>query len=400
MPFAETQVMDQRQRFVHDAHCSLMSFSELCRHYGISRRTGYKWLERWVTSGPEGLQDRTSRPRSSPVATSAEVVEAILEVRRKHTDFGAKKVTWYLQRHRRDLQLPSLTTIHNILHRHGLVPERRKRVRRWHPGRPTTEALHPNTLWSMDFKGQFRTRDGRYCYPLTVQDVHSRFVLACQGKLDVSLEGVRPVFVQLFQEHGLPERIRSDNGAPFASSALGRLSQLSVWFIRLGIIPELIEPSSPQQNGKHENMHLVLKRQATRPPQANLGAQQRVLNKFRHEYNWVRPHEALNGALPSDLYRASPRPYPRRLEPIIYPEHFEVRRVSTNGGIKWFDQWVNVSHLLGEQYIGMEEVDAGIFDVYFGPVWLGRFIESKLRIIDNQGRHKRRKDDNNSRAEL
>ncbi|HUE84894.1 MAG TPA: integrase core domain-containing protein [Vicinamibacterales bacterium] len=157
-------------------------------------------------------------------------------------------------------------------------------------------------------------------------------------------------------------------------------------------MPELIEPASPQQNGKHENMHLVLKRQATRPPKANLRAQQRVLNTFRHEYNWVRPHEALSGALPSDLYRSSPRPYPRCLEPLTYPNHFEVRRVSRNGGIKWFDQWVNVSHLLAEEPIGMEEVDAGLFDVYFGPVWLGRFVEAKLRIIDGEGRTARRKE--------
>jgi putative transposase len=220
------------------------------------------------------------------------------------------------------------------------------------------------------------------------------------GRLDVSLEGVRPVFVLLFREHGLPERIRSDNGAPFASNALGRLSQLTMWFIRLGIITELIEPASPQQNGKHENMHLVLKRQATRPPKANRRAQQRVLNNFQYEYNWIRPHEALGGALPSDLYRSSSRPYPRRLEPITYPDHFEVRRVSRNGGIKWFDQWVNVSHLLGEEYIGMEEVDAGLFDVYFGPVWLGRFVEAKVRIIDGEGRTARRKGTNKQRTEL
>jgi putative transposase len=400
LPFEETRVMDQRQRFVHDAHCSLMSFSELCRRYGISRKTGYKWLERWITAGPEGLRDRPSRPRQSPLATPATVVEAILEVRRRYPDYGAKKVTWYLERNRRDLQLPSRTTIHNILHRHGLVAPRRRRVRRWHPGRPTTEAAYPNAIWSTDYKGQFRTRDGLYCFPLTVQDIHSRYLLGCQGRLDVSIEGAKPVFTQLFREYGLPERIRSDNGAPFASNALGRLSQLSVWFIRLGIIPELIEPASPQQNGKHENMHLVLKRQATRPPQANLRCQQRVLNTFRQDYNWVRPHEALSGALPSDLYRPSPRPYPRRLEPVSYPNHFEVRLVSRNGGIRWCNNWVNVSHLLAEEYIGFEEVDAGRFDVYFGPVWLGRFVEQKLRIIDGDGRSARRKGGNHKGRQL
>jgi hypothetical protein len=267
-------------------------------------------------------------------------------------------------------------------------------VRRWHPGRPYTEAHEPNMIWTTDFKGQFKTRDGRYCFPLTVQDMHARFLLGCQGLLDVSIAGTRAVFVRLFQEFGLPERIRSDNGTPFASNALGRLSQLSMWFVRLGITPEFIEPASPYQNGKHENMHLVLKRQATKPPRANLQAQQRVLNTFRYEYNCVRPHEALNGAVPNDLYHSSPRPYPRRLEPLTYPSHFEVRRVSRNGGIRWINQWVNVSNLLGEQYVGFEEVDAGLFDVYFGPVWLGRFVEAKLRIFDNLGRPKRRRGGN------
>lgn len=283
MPFEETRVMDQRRRFIEDAHLSFRSFSEACRHHGISRKTGYKWLERWLEEGATGLQDRSSKPHRSPRSTSDEVVEAILDVRRKHFDYGAKKVTWYLERHRPELQLPSRTTIHNILHRHGLVPERRKRVRRWHPGRPYTEATEPNRIWTTDFKGQFKTRDGRYCFPLTVQDMHSRFLLGCEGKLDVSIAGARPVFVRLFREFGLPDRIRSDNGAPFASNALGRLSQLSMWFVRLGITPEFIEPSSPYQNGKHENMHLVLKRQATRPPRTNLRAQQKILDTFRYE---------------------------------------------------------------------------------------------------------------------
>lgn len=399
MPFPETHVMDTRRQFVIEALSSLASKAELCRRFGISRPTGYKWIERWLTEGPEGLQDRASRPHRSPRSTSPEVVAAILEVRRKY-DYGPKKITWYLERNHPELELPSRTTIHNILHRNGVVVQRRRRVRRWHPGRPTTEATAPNAIWTTDFKGQFRTRDGRYCFPLTVQDVYSRFLLGCQGRRDISIEGARPVYVQLFREFGLPERIRSDNGVPFASNALGRLSQLSVWFVRLGITPEFIEPASPQQNGKHENMHLVLQRRAARSPQSNLRTQQRVLNTFRHEYNWIRPHEALNGALPSDLYQPSPRPYPRRLEPLLYPAHFEVRRVSRNGGIKWFDHWVNVSHILAEEYIAFEEIDAGLFNVYFGPVWLGHFVESKLRIIDSDGRDKRRKGDNNKGTQL
>jgi putative transposase len=377
MPFQETGVMDERRRFLKDAHRSLLSFAELCRRYGISRKTGYKWLSRWESAGPQGLEDRSSRPRHCPWATPQHVIDAILTVRRAHPDYGAKKVVWFLERHQPRLVLPSRTTVHNILHRHGLVPRRRRTLRRWHSGRPTAEAPHPNAIWSTDFKGQFRTRDGHYCFPLTVQDVHSRFLLACTGLPDTSLAHAKPVFTRRFREFGLSERIRSDNGTPFASNALGRLSRLSAWFVRLGIIPEFIEPASPHQNGKQENMHLVLKRQATRPPRANLRAQQRVLNHFRNEYNLVRPHEALNGAVPGDLYRSSHRPIPKRLPPLIYPPHFEVRLVSTNGGIRWHKHWVNVTSILGQQFIGLEEVDAGLFDVYFGPIWLGRLIESK-----------------------
>lgn len=400
MPFQETRVMDERRRFIDDVHRSLLSFSELCRRYGISRKTGYKWLDRWEAHGPSGLEDRRSRPHTCPWITPPDVTEAILEVRRAHPDYGAKKVAWFLERHRPELTLPSRTTIHNILHRHGLVPKRRRRVRRWHPGRPVTEATAPNTIWTTDFKGQFRTRDGRYCYPLTVQDMHSRFLIGCQGLLDTSIARAQPVFRQLFREFGLPERIRSDNGAPFAANALGRLSRLSVWFVRLGITPEFIEPSSPYQNGKHENMHLVLKRQATRPPRANLKAQQAVFADFRSEYNLVRPHEALDGAVPQDLYHPSTRMLPRRLQPLTYPPHFELRRVSKNGGIRWYNQWVNVSSLLGEQYVGFEEVDLGLFDVYFGPIWLGRFVEAKLRIFDNLGRPQRRRGGNHKGRQM
>ena len=334
MPFTETDIVDERTRFIEDAHRSLHSFTWLCQHYGISRKTGYEWLDRWRTHGPEGLQNRSSRPLHCPWATPPEVVEAILGVRRIYTDYGAKKIRWYLEKYRAELVLPSRTTIHNILCRHDLVPKRRSRTRRWHPGRPGTVADVPNRSWSADFKGEFRTRDGRYCYPLTVQDMHSRFLLDCRGRADVSINGVIPVFTRLFREFGLPERIRTDNGTPFASNALGRLSRLSVWFVQLGIMPDLIEPASPHQNGKHENMHLVLKRRTTRPPRSNMRTQQRAFRDFQAEFNHTRPHEALDGAVPADLYTPSPRPLPKTLKPITYPGHFETRLVSSNGGIR------------------------------------------------------------------
>jgi transposase InsO family protein len=394
MPFQETHVMDERRRFVEEVYRSLRSFSELCRRFGISRKTGYKWLERWERGGAPGLEDRSRRPRSCPWATPPEVIEAIVEVRKRFPDYGAKKIRWYLEEHRADLALPSRTTIHNLLHRRGFVQPRRRRVRRWHPGRPGTVASEPNAIWTVDYKGQFRLGNGVLCYPLTAQDRYSRYLLACRGLRSTEIQPARVTFERAFRQFGLPQRIRSDNGTPFASNALGRLSGLSVWFIRLGIMPELIEPASPQQNGTHENMHLHLKRRTAKKPRANLRAQQRAFQDFVTEYNTVRPHEALSGRVPAALYRPSPRPFPKRLPPITYPEHFEVRRVSKNGGVRWCSAWVNVSHLLAELPVGFEQVDQGLFDVYFGPVWLGRFLEAKRCIMDSRGRTQRRTGDN------
>ena len=390
MPFEETHVVDERTRFIEDVHRSAHSFTAVCERYGISRNTGYRWLGRWRTHGPAGLESRSSRPRNCPWATPPDVVEAILDVRRKYEDFGPKKIRWYLETARPELELPSRQTMHNILVRHDLVPRRRRRVRRWHPGRPDTAALEPNATWTADFKGEFPMGNAQLCYPLTVQDMHSRFVLECRGCPDVKIDSVIPVFTRLFRRCGLPERIRTDNGTPFASNALGRLSRLTVWFVQLGILPELIEPGCPQQNGKHENMHLVLKRRTTRPPRSNMRTQQRAFREFRQLYNDIRPHEALQGAVPSQLYQPSPRPFPKRLEPVTYPGHFETRLVSTNGGIRWYADRVPVSRLLAGHRIGLEDIDHGLFEVYFGPVWLGRFVEPKRLILDSLGRGTRR----------
>lgn len=215
----------------------------------------------------------------------------------------------------------------------------------------------PNIIWTADYKGQFKTGDGRYCYPLTVQDGFSRYLLGCRGLTGTTTEECRPVFERLFQEYGLPEILRTDNGVPFATGALGRLSMLSVWWIRLGIVPELIEPGQPQQNGRHERMHRTLKRATARPSAPTLRSQQRRFDVFRLEYNTVRPHEALGDETPAALYARSPRPYPITLPPIDYPGHYEVRLVSANGGVRWHKRWVNVSHVLAGEYVGFVEID-------------------------------------------
>jgi transposase InsO family protein len=382
--------MDQKIRFIADYRRHFFSLSELCARFGVSRKTAYKWIERFESDGPSGLEDRSRRPHAFPHQTPSEVVEALLEFRRRHPTWGAKKLLRILSQREPDWNWPSRSTTAEILKRNGLVTGRKRRSFPGHPGRPMTPMDSPNSIWTADFKGQFRTRNGEYVYPLTIVDGYSRYLLACQGLRSTAINLAKPVFKRLFEEFGLPRIIRTDNGVPFATTALGRLSTLSVWWIRLGVYPELIEPAHPEQNGRHERMHRTLKAETTRPPRGNLNAQQLRFNQFRREYNEERPHEALNQETPASLYSPSPRRLPRVLPPIEYPGHFEVRLVSRNSGIRWKSNWVCVTQTLAEEYVGLEEVDDGLWDVYFGPVKLGRMDERKLRIEDHKGRWVRR----------
>jgi len=388
MPWRVTSPMYLRQRFVLDAEHTPASFAELCRRYDISRKTGYKWLDRYARLGPESLADRSHRPDACPHATAPPVIREILQLRRAWR-WGARKLHELLLDAHPGEAVPAIPTIHRILVRHGRVRRRRRSQVRAHPGQPQTPITGPNVVWSVDFKGQFKLGDGRYCYPLTVQDAYSRYLLACEGLEGPLLQPTQRVFRQLFREYGLPERLRSDNGQPFASCALGRLSQLSVWWLRLGVRPELIEPASPHQNGRHERMHRDLKADATRPAAPSLTAQQRRFDAFRHTFNEVRPHEALDQRRPAMLYGPSDRLYVPRLQPITYPEHFEIRRVSTNGGIRWNKRWVNVSHILAALPVGLEPLASGTWNVFFGPVHLGWLDERDYRIHDHRGRLKR-----------
>jgi transposase InsO family protein len=377
--------MDERLRFVVEAERDEEFFTTLCARYGIRPKTGYKWRERFAAEGVAGLAERSRRPHGSPTATPRESVAALVELRTRWPAWGAKKLVTVLRKRHPELVLPAPSTAAAILKREGLIRVPRRRVVRAHPGRPVTEMLTPNAVWTADFKGQFKTRDGVYCYPLTIVDGASRYFLSCRALTSVRYRETRPVFEGLFRERGLPERLRTDNGVPFASLALGRLSRLSIWWVRLGILPELIEPSHPEQNGRHERLHLTLKAATTRPPARDRRAQQRAFDGFRAEYNAERPHEALGQRPPASVYTASPRPYPARLAPLEYPAHYEVRLVSANGGIRWHFHRVNVSHLLAGEYVGLEEVADGEWDVYFGPLWLGRFQERLMRIVDPQG---------------
>lgn len=393
MPWRHVDAKSERLQFVRDARDRLVSFTELCALYGISRTTGYKWLHRAEQSGLAFLDELSRRPHSCPHATPPALQARLLEARRRHPTWGPRKLLALVRRgdrrHGAGFAWPARSTVAELLRRNGLTAKRRRRHTRPHPGRPLTPMTAPNVIWTADFKGQFRLGNGHYCFPLTVQDGFSRYLLGCRGLTSTSMAESRPVFQRLFQEYGLPEIIRSDNGVPFATSALARLSQLSVWWIRLGIYPELIEPSHPEQNGRHERMHRTLKRTA-RPPAPTGRSQQHRFDLFRTEYNEVRPHEALADATPASLYTCSPRPYPNTLPPLEYPASFEVRLVSDNGGIKWNRQWVNVSQVLGGEYIGLEEIDDGEWNVYLGRMKLGRFHERLNRIEDAEGRLSRK----------
>jgi transposase InsO family protein len=378
--------MDQKIQFIADFSKKRSSFTELCERYEISRKTGYKWIERYIEDGPGALEDLPRKPHHFPNETDPEIVAALLELRRKHPFWGGKKILTIVHGRHPRWDLPCRATVQEILKRNGMVPIRRWRRRIGHPGKPTSSILAPNDVWSADFKGQFKTSDGVYCFPLTVTDGFSRYLIGCQALHSTAVSSAKSVFIRLFEEYGLPTRIRTDNGVPFATNTLARLSSLSAWWVRLGILPEFIEPGKPQQNGRHERMHRTLKAETALPPAGSMAAQQRRFNRFRDEFNNLRPHEALDQQTPAYVYSPSPRPMPRKIIPFEYPDRFEVRYVNASGGIRWVSNWVQVSTVCSGEYVGLEEIDDGIWEVYYGPLKIGRFHERLGRIEDENGR--------------
>jgi transposase InsO family protein len=321
--------------------------------------------------------------------TAVEIEEALMTLRLRFPRWGARKLVHEVGLANPQWQMPGESTVCDMLKRRGLIESKPRRRAVGHPGRPSLQVVGPNDCWSADYKGQFRLGNGQYCYPLTVTDNHSRYLLASQGLEGTLLGPTKAVFTRLFKEYGLPSRMRTDNGVPFAAVTLGRLSQLSVWWIKLGILPELIEPGRPQQNSRHERMHRTLKDETTKPPAYSAQGQQRKFNVFRHEFNELRPHEGLDMNKPWQLYVPSRRPMPARLLPMEYPDRYEVRKVSGAGGIRWSKHFVNVTSALVGEYVGLEAVEDGQWDVYFGVKRLGRLHERHMRIEDEYGRLKR-----------
>jgi transposase InsO family protein len=370
-----------RQRFV-DAWLfthSEVTFAEHCARFGVSRQAGYEWLAKFDDAGPEGLDAKSSALRTCPHATSDETARLIVHARLEHPTWGPRKLkAWLEKQFPWELELPAPSTMGDILKRAGLIAMKKRRARVARFSAPFEDALAPNDVWTTDFKGQFRTRDGKQCYPLTLADSFSRYLLRCDAYLSPNAH-IRASFESAFIDYGLPTTIRSDNGTPFASGgAPGGLSVLSVWWIRLGIVPERIAPGSPWQNGRHERMHRTLKAEATQPAQWNRKQQQRTFDAFRREYNGVRPHESLEQATPGDVYApTSLRPYSKKLLELEYPRTYQLRRVNDVGVMSWAGRRVFLSTVLRDQVVGVKQLDDHLYELHFGPVVLGLFNESK-----------------------
>ncbi len=357
------------------------SVSDLADRFSISRQTAHKWIRRHKLFGDNGPHELSRRPYNSPSQTDAATARQLIALRKARPSWGARKLLDLVHCRDASRHLPSPSTACRILVRQSLARSRRL-FRRAHPCCPGSVPQGPNDIWAADYKGQFRLKNGNYRFPLTVSDLASRHLLGVDAHPAISLDLSRKHFTRLFQEYGLPNRIRADIGVPFASSDLARLSSLSVWFVKVGIYPELIHPGKPQQNAVHERMHRTLKREATIPPASTLPAQQRRFDVFRQEFNQDRPHEALHMLRPAQLYRPSTRAFLGRIKPYDYPSHFLVRRVSRDGTIRVLRSQIFVSNTLHDDLVGLEEIDDGVFDLYFCFHQIGRYILHPNRLED------------------
>ena len=369
--------MDEKLSFVLAYLRGEWSMSALCEEWGISRKTGYKWVSRYRADGLEGLVERSRAPRRHARAMAPEVVEAIIELRRGRPHWGPRKLRAVLMAARPEVVWPAASTMGDLLRAEGLVTGRRRRRRVEGASRRFREVRGPNDVWSIDFKGWFRTGDGARCDPLTITDAYSRYVLACVI-VAPRTEPVGAAVRDVFERYGVPCALRSDNGVPFAGPGAGGLSRLSVEWVKAGIAVERIEPGQPQQNGRHERMHRTLKEETVRPPAMTVEEQQARFDRFREDFNARRPHEALGQRVPAAFYRRSLRRYPERLEEPWYDADHAVRRVRSDGAIKWGGESVFVSETLGGETVGVAETAGG--------EWLVRFADLELGIIDRRSK--------------
>ena len=380
MAWKETCAVEERFRFIEEYRSEEWQFTELCRRYGVSRKTGYKWIERYQAAGWEGLRDRSRAPARHPNEVTREVAEAVLDMRCQHPHWGPAKLRARLQREAPEIRWPAESTIGEMLKRAGLAVPQKRRRKATPSQSPLRQTEAANQVWCADFKGWFRCGDGKRCDPFTITDHYSRFLLRCQAMETMQEEPVRAIMEAAFREYGMPEAIRTDNGEPFASVGLSGLSRLSVWWIKLGIRLERIPLGKPQHNGRHERMHRSLKQATANPPGVNLRAQQRSFDAFRQEYNWQRPHEALEMKTPSEFYEESGRDYPRYLLEPDYSDDWEIRRVRKCGRIRWCNTPIFVSKVLSHEPIGFEPIADGQWRLWFFDYPLGIFDERKATV--------------------
>jgi len=373
--------MDQKVQMIGDWLSDEYGVTELSRMYGVSRKTIYKWIGRYEAEGPPGLEEQPRAPASHPNATPLGMAREIVATKLRHQKWGPRKVLAWLAEQRPGERWPAPSTVGGILKKEGLVKSRKRKHRTPPYAVPFTECHRPNEVWCADFKGQFKTGDGQLCYPLTITDNCSRYLLLCRGLEHPSFEETQLWFEQAFKEYGLPEAIRTDNGAPFASVGLGGLSKLSLWFIKLGIRPERIEPGHPEQNGRHERMHRSLKEATASPPRSNMRMQQKVFDEFRHEYNFERPHEALGQKIPASFYRASLRPYPSKVPEVEYHGDVIVRQVRHNGEIRWKGELIYLSEVLAGEPLALRQKEEHRWEVTFSFYPLGILDELVGKIV-------------------
>jgi putative transposase len=378
MPWKECHVVDERLRFV----ARLLDgekMAALCKEFGISRKTGYKIYDRYEDCGVHGLTDRSRRPYRHANQLPIQIETWIVRLKKEYPGWGAPKIRERLRRQYPGLQCPAISTVHAVLDRHGLVT-RRKRRRYRAAGTTLSRPTHPNDLWCADYKGEFMLANRRYCYPLTVTDFASRYLFTCEALSTTQERYAITVFERTFKEFGLPLAIRTDNGVPFSSAhALYGLSKLSVWWLRLGIQLERIKPGHPEQNGRHERMHLTLKKDATKPAAANVIQQQARFDAFIEQFNQERPHQALAMKTPGEVYTPSPRPY-RGLDELDYPFHDWTATVTTCGRICYKRRKINLSQVFAGQNVGVRQVSDRLWLVTFMQYDLGYFDDETCRL--------------------
>src|SRR5215469_15440101 len=385
MPWKASSVMEEKVRFVVEDERDEQTMRELCESFGISRETGYVWLRRYRALGLEGLLELNRGAKRHPNQTAVAIEQAVLELRQAPMRWGPRKLKRVLERDQPGRAWPAASTIGALLKREGLVVAGKQRRRTAPYTKPLAHADGCNRVWCADFKGWFRSGDGARIDPLTISDAYSRYLLRCQAVEKTNPERVRAIFEAAFREYGLPQAIRTDNGAPFATCALGGLSRLAVWWIKLGIRPERIAAGHPEQNGRHERLHRTLKQELV--PAEDRRAQQRELERFRQEYNQVRPHEALAMQTPASVYEPSPQAYPARVPEPEYPSTMLVRSVKQQGVFRWKKHDVFLSEVLWGECIGLLPRDERWFTIYFAQLPLAEFDSAQLRIVPLRTSH-------------